>query len=175
MTRTALLAAAAALGVASATPASANEIFGGLFVHDVDTPLSRSGVEGGFDLQAGWRGGRIGATPLQPYVYGSLHSKGDTHFAAAGLSARFGDRLFIRPGLGLAVHSGSARNFQDPTNDRIEFGSRVLFAPELGIGARIGPRTTLEASWVHLSHAQLFGRQNPGMDSIGMRLTVDLP
>ncbi|HVL78442.1 MAG TPA: acyloxyacyl hydrolase [Sphingomicrobium sp.] len=159
----------------ASAPAAAGEIFGGVYVHDVDTPLSRSGIEGGLDLQLGWRGGRIAGTPLQPYIYGSAHTKGRTHFAAAGLSARFGDQFFIRPGVGLAVHSGSARKFQDPTNDRIDFGNRILFAPELGVGARIGPRTSLEASWVHLSHAQLFGRQNPGMDSIGMRLTVELP
>lgn len=161
--------------IAVAAPASANELFGGLYAHDVDTFLSRSGVEGGVSAQIGWRGERIGATPLQPFVYGSLHSKGDTHFAAAGVSAKFGDSVFIRPGVGLAVHSGSARNFENPTNGRVDFGSRLLFAPELGVGARIGPRTTIEASWVHYSHAQLFGRQNPGMDNIGMRLTVSLP
>ena len=134
--------------------------------------MSISGIEGGQDVQLGWRGGRIGGTPLQPYVFGSLHTKGDTHFAAAGVSAKFGDRIFIRPGVGVAVHSGSADNFQ--RTDRIAFGSRVLFAPELGIGARISDRATVEASWIHLSHGQLFGRQNPGMDSLGVRLSLGL-
>ena len=52
--------------------------------------------------------------------------------------------------------------------------SRLLFEPELGLGARINSRMTLEASWVHISHAQLAGRQNPGIDNIGARLTLGL-
>lgn len=175
MFRLASLSAATAAITLAASPASAGEVFGGLYVHDVDTFLTKSGVEDGFDGQLGWRGDRIGGTPLQPYVFGSLNSKGNTHFAAAGLSAKFGDAFYIRPGVGLAIHSGSSKDFQDPTNDEVEFGSRILFEPELGIGARINERMTLEASWVHLSHAQLFGGQNPGMDNIGVRLNVALP
>jgi hypothetical protein len=45
----------------------------------------------------------------------------------------------------------------------------------LGIGYDISDRVTLEASWVHLSQAQLFSRQNPGMDSVGIRVTYRLP
>jgi len=154
-----------------AAPAHAGELFGGLFVHDVKTPLTLSGVESGVDAQIGWRGGRIGKTPLQPYVFGSLNSDGNTHFAAAGISAKFGDRIYIRPGVGIAVHTGSAANFDNPFNDEIEFGSRVLFEPELGIGARLSDRATIEASWVHLSQGQVFGRQNPGIDNLGVRLS----
>ena len=164
------------LAAVAATPAQAGELFGGLYVHGVDTPLTLGGSpEGGVDVQLGYRGGTIiTGTALEPYVFGSLNSKGDTHFAAAGLSWKFGDRVFIRPGLGLAIHSGSARNRDDRFNDRIEFGSRILFAPELGIGARINGRMTIEASWVHLSHATLLGRQNPGIDNIGARLSWKL-
>lgn len=169
------LACAACAAAFAAAPAQASEIFGGIFVHDVDTFLTLSGVEDGLDAQIGWRGGRIGGTPLQPYVFASVNSSGNTHFAAAGLSAKFGDAFFVRPGLGIAVHTGNAGNFQDPTNDEVELGSRVLFEPELGIGARISERMTVEASWVHLSQGQLFGKQNPGMDNIGVRLTVELP
>jgi hypothetical protein len=158
----------------AATPAaaSAGEIFGGVYIHDVDTPLSIAGIEDGMDVQLGWRGGRIDGTPLQPYVFGSLNTSGETHYAVAGFSAKFGDRVFIRPGVGIAVHSGSADNFQ--RTDKVAFGSRILFAPELGIGARISDRATVEASWVHLSHGQLFGRQNPGMDNFGVRLSFGL-
>ena len=155
---------------ASAAPAQAGEIFGGIFIHDVKTPLNLSGVESGIDAQLGWRGGRIGKTPLQPYVFGSLNSNGNTHFVAAGISAKFGDRIYIRPGLGLAIHSGSAANFDNPFNNRVEFGSRILFEPELGIGARLNERMTIEASLVHLSQGQIFGKQNPGIDNIGVRL-----
>jgi len=165
-----------ALGCALiAAPARAGEIFGGLYAHDVKTPLTLSGVEDGIDVQLGWRGGRIARTPLQPYVFGALNSAGTTHYAAAGISARFGDRFFVRPGVGLAVHTGSTSNFDIPGNDEIEFGSRILFAPELGIGARVAPRMTVEASWVHLSHAQVIGGQNPGIDNLGVRLSLELP
>ena len=165
------LAIAIAVSAPSA-PAQAGELFGGLFVHGVDTPLSLGGSpEGGVDLQLGYRGGPIiKGTGLEPYGFVSANSKGDTHFAAAGLSWKFGDRVYIRPGVGIAVHTGSARNTDNPFNDKIEFGSRVLFEPELGIGARLSERMTVEASWVHLSHATLFGRQNPGIDNIGARL-----
>lgn len=170
-----ILAAATALLALVPANASANEIFGGIYAHDVDSPLTKSGIEGGADVQLGWRGSRIAGTVLQPYVFASAHTEGQTHFAAAGISAKFGDAIFIRPGVGIAVHTGSTRDFQDPTNDQIEFGNRFLFAPEIGIGARVSERMTVEASLVHLSHGQLFGGQNPGMDSIGVRLTLELP
>ena len=170
-----ILALAAALGVvAMPSAAQAGEIFGGVYVHDVDTPLTLSGVEGGADIQLGWRGDRVGKTPLQPYAFAAVNTAGETHYAAAGISAKFGDRFFVRPGLGIAVHTGSAANFEDPDNGKIDFGSRVLFEPELGIGARINDRMTIEASWVHMSTAQLFGKQNPGIDNFGVRLSFKL-
>lgn len=152
--------------------AHAGELFGGLYVHDVKTPLDMAGIEGGADVQLGYRGGRIAGTPLQPYVFGALNTAGQTSYAAVGLSAKFGKIIFIRPGLGLAVHTGSADRFY--RSDRIAFGSRILFEPELGIGARVTDRLGVEASWVHMSHAQLFGRENPGIDNIGVRLTLGL-
>ena len=168
------VAIAAVVAASASTPAHAGEVFGGLYAHDVKTPLTRSGEESGVDFQLGYRGGRIGKTPLQPYIFGALNSAGDTSYAAVGLSARFGKRIYVRPGLGIAIHNGSAEKFQDLSNDKIDFGSRVLFEPELGIGARISSRVTIEASWVHMSHAQIFGRQNPGIDNIGVRLNVRL-
>ena len=158
--------------LAVAAPAHAGELFGGLYVHDVKTPLNISGIEPGADIQLGYRGGRIGHTPLQPYLFAAVNTAGATSYAAAGLSAKFGDRLFIRPGLGIAVHTGSADDYY--RFDRIAFGSRILFEPELGVGARLSDRLTVEASWVHMSHAQLFGRENPGTDNIGARLSLRL-
>ena len=163
-----------ALAVGMSAPAAAGELFGGLYIHDVDTPLTLSGVEGGADVQLGWRGGRIGKTPLQPYIFGALNTAGETNYAAVGLAARFGRHIYVRPGLGIAVHTGSARNVEDPTNGKVDFGSRILFEAELGIGADITDRLSIEGSWLHLSHAQLFGRQNPGMDNIGIRLNLKL-
>ena len=171
--RLAVLAAAAL----AAGPAQASELFAGLFAHDVDLPLTAGGLEGGADIELGWRGSRISALGFlgapSPYVFASAHSGGDTHFAAAGLSWRIGGRLFARPGLGIAVHSRSSHGVANGL--RTDLGSRVLIEPELGLGWQIGERVAIEATWVHMSHAQLLSRQNPGMDSIGIRLTFQLP
>ena len=160
------------LSAISAAPAHAGELFGGIFIHDIDSPLTASGLEKGADVQLGWRGGRIGATPLQPYAFAALNTAGETNYGAIGISARFGNRIYVRPGFGVAVHTGSSGNFQ--RTDRIAFGSRLLFAPELGIGTQLNDRLSIEASWVHMSHAQLFGRQNPGIDNVGVRLNLKL-
>ena len=160
-----------AIAIVGATPATAGEVFGGRYVHGVDTPLTLGGSpEGGVDVQLGYRGDGITGLKLEPYIFGALNTKGDTSYAAIGLSRKFGDRIYIRPGIGLAIHTGSAAKFENPFNDRIEFGSRILFEPELGIGFKASERMTIEASWVHLSHATLFGRQNPGIDNIGARI-----
>ena len=160
--------------LATASPAAASEVFGGIYAHDVKTPLDKSGVESGADIQLGYRGGNIGLTPLQPYIFGAVNTAGDTSYAAVGLSAKFGKSIYVRPGLGIALHTGSTKNFQDPTNDKIEFGSRVLFEPEIGVGTQLNDRLSVEASWVHMSHAQIFGRQNPGIDNLGVRLNLKL-
>jgi lipid A 3-O-deacylase len=170
--RAAFLGPAMLAAIAVPAPAVAGEVFGGLYVHDVKLPTDKSGIEGGMDVMLGYRGGRIGHTPLQPYAFGALNTAGETSYAAVGLSAKFGDRIFIRPGVGLAIHNGSADKFF--RTDKIAFGSRVLFEPELGVGARINDRLSVEASWVHMSHAQLLARENPGIDNLGVRLTLGL-
>lgn len=166
-----ILTGAALALAAAAVPAHGQELFGGVYAHDVDTGLTKSGIEEGVDLELGWRGGRIGALRAigspSPQAFVSINSAGDTHFAAAGLSWKIGGRVYLRPGIGLAVHTGPGQ--VAPGDDRIDFGSPILFAPELGVGARLNDRLSVEASWVHLSHAQLFGGQNPGLDTIGVR------
>jgi hypothetical protein len=165
------LALASAVGGLSA-PATAGELFGGLYVHDVKLPTDKSGIEGGADVMLGYRGGKIGRTPLQPYVFAAVNTAGETNYAAVGLSAKFGKRIYFRPGVGVAIHTGSAANRY--RTDKIAFGSRVLFEPEVAVGAQINDRLSVEASWVHLSHAQLFGRENPGIDNLGVRLNLAL-
>ena len=172
MTRILLLLALG--GLMASVPAHAGEVFGGLYVHDIDSPLTKSGIEDGMDVQLGYRWDRIGTTPLQPYVFGALNTSGETHYAVAGVSAKFGHRLYVRPGLGIAVHSGDNQDFEDPFDDDIEFGSSVLFAPEVGIGFAINDRASIEASLIHMSHAQLFGGQNPGTDNVGVRFNWKL-
>lgn len=157
---------------AAAAPALAGEIFGGLYVHDVDTPLTHSGIEGGIDAQLGYRWDPLmNENGPQPYIFAAVNSAGETNYAAAGMSFKIGDKFFLRPGLGIAVHTGSAANFDHPNHDHIDFGSRILFEPEIGAGFRISDSATIEASWVHMSHAQIFGEQNPGIDNFGARLS----
>ncbi len=154
-------------------PAAATEIFTGLHAQGVKTPFSlQADREGGAALSVGVRGKRIGRTVLQPYLFGSVSTAGDTDFLAAGLSARFGSRIYVRPGLGIAIHNGSASNFTQA--DRLAFGNRVLFEPELAVGAELSDRLSIEGSLVHLSHAQIFGTQNPGIDNLGVRLNWKL-
>ena len=160
----------------SAVPAAARagEVFGGAYVHDVKLPTNLSGFEGGVDLQLGYRSGRIGKTPLQWYAFGALNTAGETSYAATGLAARFGlgDGWYVRPGLGIAIHNGSAGKFY--RTDKIAFGSRVLFEPEVGLGKQVSDRLSIEASWVHMSHAQLRGHENPGIDNLGFRVNLKL-
>ena len=153
-------------------PATAGEFFGGTFVHDVKTPFDNSGQEHGVDVHFGWRGNRIEALGFigkpSPHLYAAVNSAGDTSLAAMGLDWKIGHTIYARPGIGLAVHDGPGRS--SARADRIWFGSRVLFAPEVALGVEISRRMSIEAAWVHFSHAQLFGKQNPGTDSFGVRL-----
>ena len=164
---------------AAAVPAgaSAAELFGGVHVHDVKTPLDDAGIESGFDLSLGVRGGTVAhlwKASLQPYAFAAVNTAGNTNYAAIGIAAKFplGQNWYIRPGLGAAVHDGSAGKYY--RTDKIAFGSRVLFEPELGIGTQISRRISAEASWVHMSHGQLAGKENPGIDNIGLRLNFSL-
>jgi lipid A 3-O-deacylase len=168
---------AAMLAVMLPAAAHADELFGGVFVHDVKTPLDKSGIESGADLSLGYRGDGIGhlwRADLQPYIFAAVNSDGNTSYGAVGIAAKFslGHQWYFRPGLGIAVHTGSAGKFF--RTDKIAFGSRVLFEPEIGLGTQITSRVSVEASWVHMSHAQLFGRENPGIDNLGVRLNLKL-
>jgi len=93
-----------AILASTAAPAAASEIFGGVLAHDVDSRITRGGFEDGVDLQLGWRGDRVRALRAlgspSPYAFASVAAGAETHFAAAGLSWRIGDRLFVRPGVG---------------------------------------------------------------------------
>jgi lipid A 3-O-deacylase len=161
------VAYAAALGTyAAAAPAQADELFGGVYAHDLHI-AAVGGLEHGVDVELGWRGPNIRPLPgrPQPYLFVSANSAGGADFAGAGISWRIGDPFYVRPGIGLAVHDGPHRL----SANRIWFGSRILFEPEIGLGLRLTPRASLEASYVHLSHGHLFGRQNPGLDTVGLR------
>lgn len=170
------LTVAAVLSVSVSFPVHAGEVWVGAYVHDVDTPFSRSGIERGSDVHVGWRGDRIEGLRIigrpAPYVFASANTAGDTNFAAAGLGWRIGQAIYVRPGIGIAVHD--APSTPGTGSGRIDFGSRVLFAPEAAVGWQASPGLSIEASWVHLSHARLFGGQNPGIDNFGLRLVYRL-
>jgi hypothetical protein len=161
----------------AAAPAQAGEVFAGLYAHDVDTPFSKTIHEGGRDYEFGYRWNRLAGLGFiggpAPYAFASINSRGDTSLAAAGLGWRIGGPIYLRPGIGVAVHTGPAYRVRD--GRRTDLGSRVLFEPELAVGFAVLPRASIEASWVHVSHAQLFSHQNPGIDMIGARVAVRLP
>lgn len=163
--------------LAGSSGAQAAELFGGVYAHDVDTPLTKGGFEDGADIQLGWRGDRIGLLRVigapSPHAFASISSASDTDFVAAGLSWKIGHRFYLRPGIGLAIHDRDSRVVRD--GRRLDLGSRILFEPEIAVGYQVSERFSVDASWVHLSHAQLFSGQNPGMDSFGLRLNYRLP
>ena len=161
----------------AATPAAAQELIGGVYVHAVGTPFTLDTGEHGTDIEAGFRFAAIeGLAAIgkpSPYVIASLNTAGDTSFAGAGLSWKIGKGpVYVRPGIGLVVHNAPSYRADPATGYRTDLGSRVLFEPELAIGTRLTPRLGIEASWVHVSNARLFNsEQNPGIDMIGLRLT----
>ena len=169
-----------AAALAAAAPAHAGEVFTGVYAHGVETPMTFETGEGGADFQLGYRFDPIERLGLigkpSPYLIASVNSQGGTSFGGVGLSWKFDKgAVYLRPGVGLVVHDGPDDRVDLATNKRTELGSRVLFEPEIALGARLGARASIEASWVHISHAQLFnGKQNPGIDMMGLRLNWEL-
>ena len=98
--RRAALLLAPALALA-ASPARASELFGGLLVHDIDTPLTKGGRESGLDLQLGWRGRRIGALGFigLPRLF-FVARRRRLHPSRRRASASTRRALFARPGIG---------------------------------------------------------------------------
>ena len=153
----------------------AQEVYGGVYVHAVDTPFTFDTNEGGTDVQGGLRFNEIGALGgMQPYVFGSVNLSGDTSFVGAGVSwkAEMG-KVYLRPGVGLVVHDAPELRVDPATGIRTDLGSRVLFEPEIALGYDISDRFSIEASWVHISNARLFNsEQNPGIDTMGVRVNI---
>lgn len=164
--------------LAVAAPSHAGELYGGVYAHGVDTPFTLETEEGGADFQLGYRFDPIAPVAgLEPYVFGSINSEdGGTDFVGAGVSRKFDlGAVYLRPGVGLVVHDAPSRRVSPTTGLRTDLGSRVLFSPEIAIGTQVTPRVSVEASWVHISNARLFDRdQNPGIDMIGVRANLSL-
>lgn len=187
-----LLAASIAIGVTLlASAATAGEVFGGVYAHDIDDQISYGNFETGPQIVVGARTTALDelAFLFKPRVHllAGVSTTGGTNYVASGLSWRFHltERLYVQPGVGVAIHDGRI-NFSSPDepgitaaerakriNDwstKLDLGSRVLFEPELSIGWKATERLSVEASWIHLSHAQLASRQNPGLGDLGVRL-----
>lgn len=175
------LAALCAAALSLPASAHAQEVFGGVYAHGVDTPFTLETTEGGsVDIAAGVRFGGIEALSFigspEPYILGSLNTSGDTSFAGVGVAWTIGKGpVYVRPGIGVVVHDGPEFRVNEATGFRTDLGSRVLFEPEIGVGYRITGRVSAEAHWMHISQGQIFdGQQNPGIDMIGMRVNLKL-
>jgi lipid A 3-O-deacylase len=172
-----IVSVAALLTSAIPSITHAQEVFLGASKQGVNTPFSIDAGEKGANVQFGIRGEReaglavIGAPSL--YAVGSVSTSGYTSFIAGGMSWKIGNTIYLRPGIGLALHN---RNYVRIGADRYrkDLGSPVLFEPEIAVGARINDHWSAELSWLHISHAQLFGVQNPGLDMIGARLVYKI-
>jgi len=189
------------LTLAPLSSARAAELLVGVFAHDVTfigdvIGVGAAGREGGADLQIGLRSDRIDALGLigrpQAQWLVSINSEGTSNFVAAGLSwpISLPGQFYLRPGLGLAYTDGeaglpavNAPGLTPPEiqrrlklyNSRIDFGSHLLFQPELSIGRLLSPRWSAELTYVHLSNGQVFARgKNQGLDDAGLRLIYKL-
>ncbi len=192
---------AAATGLAillagtSAPEANAADLVVGAFAHDVTfigeaIGSGAPGREEGIDLHLGVRSEPIGYLFGKPQLHAfvSLNSENTSNFVAAGLSWPISvtERLYVRPGLGLAYTDGEAglpavnapgltpveiARRLDLYNSRIDFGSQILFQPELSVGYTLTRSLAAELSWVHISNAQIFHQgKNQGLDAAGVRL-----
>lgn len=172
----AIMAAVISLGMAS--PAMAGEVYTGVYVQGVDTPFTLDVADqDGAAIQLGYRFSPVeGAWDIEPYVIASANTAGDSSFVGVGISKKFDlGSVYLRPGIGLVIQDQNGARFDPITADRTDLGSQVLFEPELAIGTQLSERVSIEASWVHLSHATLFdSEQNPGVDLMGVRLNVKL-
>lgn len=186
--RTALAALAVAV---FAAPATAGEVFTGVYAHDIDDGISFGKFEDGAQIVTGVRTTALDELKFlgRPRVHllVGVNTSGGTNYLASGLAWRFplSERLYVQPGIGLAIHDGRV-NLPSPDepgltpaerlkrlNDfqtKLDLGSRVLFEPELSIGWKATRRLSVEVSWIHLSHGKLAGDYNPGLGDIGLRL-----
>jgi hypothetical protein len=190
MSRTHLLATAGLLTLL-AGPALAGEAMLGVYAHDISDRVSFGGFEHGQQIVGGYRTSQIDELsvlfkPRAHFIVG-VNTQGGTDYAAAGFSWRFnfgGDRFYFEPGIGAAIHTGAV-NLPSPYEPglppaeaarrlynwqtKLDLGSRVLFEPEWSLGWKATDRVSFELSWIHMSHAQLAGPQNPGLGDFGVR------
>ena len=197
--KTAMFATAAAAVLAVAAPACASEVFVGVYKHDVTfignaVGLGAAGREDGVDVHLGYRTNKLenlrwlGKPQVHTMV--SINSKNTSNFVAAGFDWKIElgqpGGFYFRPGMGLAYTDGKAglppANAPNLTPEerarrtylyyhRIDFGSKVLFEPELALGYQVSDKVSVELSYTHLSNGQIFHQgKNQGLDDAGVRL-----
>lgn len=197
--KTAMFATAAAAVLAVAAPACAGEVFVGVYKHDVTfignaVGLGAAGREDGVDVHLGYRTNKLENLRWlgKPQVHAmvSINSKNTSNFVAAGFDWKIElgqpGGFYFRPGMGLAYTDGKAglppANAPNLTPEerarrtylyyhRIDFGSKVLFEPELALGYQVSDKVSVELSYTHLSNGQIFHQgKNQGLDDAGVRL-----
>jgi len=197
--KTAMFAVTAAAVLAVAAPACASEAFVGVYKHDVTfigdaIGLGAAGREGGADIHLGYRTGKLETLRWlgKPQVHAmvSINTNNTSNFVAAGFDWKIElgqpGGFYFRPGIGLAYTDGKAG--LPPANapgltqaerdrrtylyyHRIDFGSHVLFEPELALGYQVSDKVSVELSYTHLSNGQIFHQgKNQGLDDAGVRL-----
>ena len=175
------------------------EVGAGILQHGITPPFNRDAPagtiyesteeQGSVDVQLLYRTPALGFA-LRPRLTAKaqINTRGRTSFVSAGAEWRrraLNGRVYAQIGVGVAVHDGRLFN-PDPYapglsredawrqytiyTTRTAFGSRVLFNPNLSIGARLDRRWAVEAAYEHFSHAQIFNAQNSGIDNVGIRL-----
>jgi hypothetical protein len=186
-----LLITAGAVLWLTGSPALAGEFFGGLYAHDISDHISLGGFEKGPQVVVGVRTAPVEELPrlFSPRVHllAGINTAGGTSYVAGGLSWRLWlghSRFYFEPGIGVGIHTGkvdlpspyepgisfteATRRYRD-WQTKLDLGSQVLFEPEWSLGYKANDRMSVELSWIHLSHAQLAGRQNPGLGDFGLR------
>ena len=186
-------AALAMTALFSAPQALAGEAMLGIYQHDIMDGISHGGhFEHGKDIVFGVRTASLDELSViwSPHVHlvVGLNTLGETDFAAVGFDWRlkFGpdDQFYVEPGIGGAIHTGNV-NLPSPNDPgltpaqvayrlnrwetKLDLGSRILFEPEISLGWKATDRWSVEMSWIHMSHAQLAGPQNPGLGEFGFR------
>ena len=186
-----LLFAAGVAAALMARPAFAGEAFAGVYAHDIRDRVAIGGMESGQQVVFGARTAALDELSAigRPHVHllAGVNTAGGTDYLAAGFDWRFtfgGGRFYVEPGIGAGVHTGrvnlpspfapgisatEAQRRQHDWDTKLDLGSRLLFEPELAVGWKATQRLSVEVSWIHLSHAQLAGPQNPGLSDIGLR------
>ena len=103
----------AALAIAAiAAPATAGEVFTGVYAHDVDDGISFGKFEDGAQIVTGVRTTALDELKFlgRPRVHllVGVNTSGGTNYLASGLAWRFplSERLYVQPGIGLAIHDG---------------------------------------------------------------------